>query len=243
MATRKYTPIPYTEYPVSEGNFDTTRKPIDLVVLHHTATTYAKAIAHFGSSTAKASAHYIVSNNGNLAAMLEEYYTAYHAGQYAVNQRSIGIETEWYEGMGDRSTALYEKVSALVADICNFYAIPIDTDHIKPHKTFTATQCPGTLDIPRIIDRARAIASPAPVETPLQACLRMHKDAVTELDALKKEHGKCFLLNQENISLKMEIDKVKKENTAKQSEINTLNRRNDELEKVLLEIKASVSRL
>lgn len=191
MATRKYTTLNWTEYPVAEGNYDETRKPIDLVVLHHTACTYQQAINTFGSPNSETSAHYIVSNKGELAAMLEEYNTAFHAGQYAANQRSIGIETEWYEGMGDRTTALYEKVSALVADICKFYAIPIDTDHIKPHKTFTATQCPGTLDIPRIIDRARAINNPAPVETPLQACLRQHGELVAELEALKKEHAKC----------------------------------------------------
>ena len=161
MPTRKYTTLNWTEYTVSEGNFDRTRKPIDLIVLHHTACTYEQAIAHFGSPTAGTSAHYIVSNKGELAAMLEEFYTAFHAGQYTVNQRSIGIETEWYDKMGDRSTALYEKVSALVADICKFYNIPIDADHIKPHKTYFNTACPGTLDIPRIIDRARAINAPS----------------------------------------------------------------------------------
>lgn len=238
MATRKYTPIPYAEYPVSEGNFDTTRKPIDLVVLHHTATTYAKAIAHFGSPTAKTSAHYIVSNNGELAAMLEEYYTAFHAGQYAANQRSIGIETEWYEGMGDRSTALYEKVSALVADICNFYAIPIDTDHIKPHKTFTATQCPGTLDIPRIIDRARAIASPAPVETPLQACLRMHKDAITELEVLKKEHEKCSMLTLEVSTLRQEVLNLTKERNSLLNDLNVMTEKSEESDRKIEAIHA-----
>ena len=161
MPTRKYTTLNWTEYPVSEGNFDRTRKPIDLIVLHHTACTYQQAIAHFGSPTAGTSAHYIVSNKGELAAMLEEFYTAYHAGQYTVNQRSIGIESEWYDTMGDRSTALYEKISALVADICKFYNIPIDADHIKPHKTYFNTACPGSLDIARIIDRARAINAPS----------------------------------------------------------------------------------
>lgn len=170
MAQRKYTSIPWTEYTVAEGNFDRTRKPIDLIVLHHTACTFQQAIAHFGSPTAGTSAHYIVSNKGDLAAMLEEYYTAYHAGQYTVNQRSIGIETEWYEGMGDRTTSLYEKISALVADICKYYNIPIDSDHIKPHKTYFNTACPGTLDIPRIIDRAKAI------NTPVDPCANLKKE-------------------------------------------------------------------
>lgn len=194
--TRKYTTIPYIEYPVADGNYDTSRSAIDLVVLHHTATTYKSAVDWFGNPKAGTSAHYIVSNKGELAAMLEEYNTAYHAGQYAVNQRSIGIETEWYEGMGDRSTALYEKVSALVADICKYHKIPIDSAHIKPHKTYVATQCPGTLDIPRIIDRAKALANPAPVETPLQACLRQHVDLLKQLESA---NAKCISL-QDSIS-------------------------------------------
>ena len=202
---RKYTTLKWTEYPVADGNYDETRKPIDLVVLHHTACTYQQAINTFGSPNAKTSAHYIISNKGELAAMLEEYNTAYHAGNYDTNQRSIGIETEWYEGMGDRTEALYEKVSALVADICKYHKIPIDLDHIKPHKDFKATQCPGTLDIPRIIDRARAINNPAPVETPLQACLRQHGELIAQLEALKKEHEKCNLNAIEISSLKAQV--------------------------------------
>lgn len=208
MTSRKYTSLPFTEYPVATGNYDGTRKPIDLVVLHHTATTYKGAIDWFGNPKAGTSAHYIVSNKGELAAMLEEYNTAYQAGQYAVNQRSIGIETEWYEGMGDRSTALYEKVSALVADICKYHKIAIDADHIKPHKTYVATQCPGTLDIPRIIDRARAINN---AETPLQACLRMHSEAIKELETLKKDHEKCSMLTQEVSSLKLRVLTLEKD--------------------------------
>lgn len=189
---RKYTSLPYTEYTVATGNYDQSRNPIDTIVLHHTATTYQTAIDWFGNPKAGTSAHYIVSNKGDLAAMLEEYYTAYHCGQYAVNQKSIGIETEWYEGMGDRTDALYEKVSALVADICKFYSIPIDTDHIKPHKAYFNTACPGTLDIPRIIDRAKAINMPADPCASLKA----------ENDSLKKQLDQASMLTQENSTLK-----------------------------------------
>ena len=126
--------------------------------------------------------------------MLEEYYTAYHAGKYDINQRSIGIETEWYTTMGDRSTALYEKISALVADICKFYNIPIDADHIKPHKTYFNTACPGSLDIARIIDRARAINAPSDpcanlkveVSNLKAALLNVTKERDSALQQLKK---------------------------------------------------------
>lgn len=189
MATRKYTSISYKEYPVADGNYDESRKPIDLIVLHHTACTYTQAIAHFASPTAGTSAHYIVSNKGELAAMLEEYYTAYHSGNYAVNQRSIAIETEWYESMGGRTDALYETVAKLIADICKFYGLPVNTDTIQPHKSFVATQCPGTLDIPRIIARAREI-NQLPIES--NSMTEQQKKDIESMQNLRKYRGTWY---------------------------------------------------
>lgn len=154
--TRKYTSLPYTEYPVAIGNFDISRKPIDRIVLHHTVSTYSGAIAWFGSTKAGTSAHYIVSNKGEIAALLEEYYTAYHSGNYVMNQRSIGIETEWYSGM-TRTDKLYNTVGKLVADIAKYYNISLDRTHIIKHNEVVATQCPGTLDVDRVIAVAKSI--------------------------------------------------------------------------------------
>lgn len=160
---RKYTTLPYTEYPVAYGNFDTQRSPIDRIVLHSTEGTYASAISWFNNPKAKVSAHYIISNKGELAAMLEEYNTAYHAGNLIMNRRSVGVEHEG-KGTNIRSDAQYNKSAELVADICKFYNMPCDKTHVIGHRQVIATSCPGNLDINRIITYAKRILNGASQE-------------------------------------------------------------------------------
>lgn len=162
---RTYTTLPYIEYPVADGNFDGSRTSIDRIVLHSTAGTYQSAINWFGSVRAGTSAHYIISNKGELAAMLEEYNTAYHSGNYVMNQRSIGIEHEGYDGLV-RSDKEYAMSAKLVADICKFYSIPCDSTHVIPHKSVIQTSCPTDLDVARIIREANAILTTSETATP-----------------------------------------------------------------------------
>ena len=86
---------------------------------------------------------------------MEEKNVAYHAGNYEMNQRSIGIE---HEGGPDLpiTDAVYNQSIELVTDICRRYGIPADDFHIIPHRQVKATQCPGTLDFQRIINGAKA---------------------------------------------------------------------------------------
>lgn len=161
MARRKYTSLPYTEYPVAAGNFgpESERRTIDTLILHSTAGTYQSSVNWFNNPQAGTSAHYVIANDGRLAAMLEEYLVGYHSGNYSVNQRSIGIEHEGYSGLVRKDTE-YATSAKLVADICKFYNIPIDRAHIKPHREIVATACPTDLDVDRIIRDAKAIANP-----------------------------------------------------------------------------------
>lgn len=152
---RKYTSLSYTEESVADGNFDSSRKPITKIVIHTTVGTKEGAIARFGKVGSNVSAHYLVTWEGKLIAFLEEYNVAYHCGNYSVNQESIGIE---HEDKGNytavRPDALYETSAKLVADICRFYSIPCDRQHILKHNEVVATGCPHNLDIERIVKRA-----------------------------------------------------------------------------------------
>ncbi len=156
MTTRKYTSLPYTEYPTLAYGGESTRKPIDTIILHSTNSTYESAISWFNSPNAGTSAHYIIANDGRLAAMLEEYFVAYHSGNLQTNERSIGIEHEGYNGLV-RKDSEYDTSAKLVADICKFYNIPCDSAHIKPHREIVATACPTDLDVNRIISSAKLI--------------------------------------------------------------------------------------
>lgn len=160
---RKFTSLPYTEFEVADGNFDEERLPIDTIVIHTTVGTLAGAIATFGNKKAGTSAHYIVDLDGKLYAGLEEYWTAYHAGNLAVNRRSIGIEhVDNGKYTEPRTDALYETSSKLVADLCREYNIPCDRQHIRKHNEIVATGCPHNLDIDRIVRQASQLLTPAP---------------------------------------------------------------------------------
>lgn len=160
--TRTVTTLPVTEKTVANGNWDTSRTPIDRIVIHTMVGTASAADARFNNPTQLVSAHYGVLLNGQLWHWVDEDNTAYHAGNYAMNQRSIGIE---HEDNGDyngvRSDALYKTSSVLVRDICKFYGIPIDRTHIIKHSEVIATGCPDALDIDRIVKGAQdAIPTP-----------------------------------------------------------------------------------
>lgn len=156
---RKYTSLPFTEYPVAVGHFDTLRETIDMIVLHSSASNKQGLINTFGGGTRMVSAHYGIDNDGSILAFLEEYNTAYHAGNLAVNRKSIGIE-HIDNGADVRlhTDAQYETSAKLVADICTFYNIPIDEAHIIPHSQVKATACPNGLDVSRIINSAKKLA-------------------------------------------------------------------------------------
>jgi hypothetical protein len=163
LATRAATSaIPYTELTVADGNFDTSRVTIDRVIIHTMVGTWQSAANRFGAYGTQVSAHYGVGYDGSLYHWLEEYWTAYHAGNYAMNQRSIGIE---HEDMGNynspRPDTLYATSAKLVYDICKYYGIPIDRSHILKHSEVIATGCPDSLDIDRIVRQAQALAQPS----------------------------------------------------------------------------------
>jgi hypothetical protein len=173
------TAIPYTELTVAEGNFDRSRSPINKIVIHTMVGTVqgaASRFANYGSGNGPASAHYGVGYDGKLYHWLEEYFTAYHAGNYSVNQSSIGIEHEDMGKYNDpRPDALYKTSATLVRDICMYYAIPIDRQHILKHSEVSqlGTACPDSLDIDRIV-REAATGSPG---TPCQQKI----DQITKL--------------------------------------------------------------
>lgn len=166
--SRKYTNLPYTEYAVAYGRFDTSRVPIDRIVLHTMVGTMQSTRNLFASNPPagkETSAHYGVAYDGKLDAYLEEYYTAYHCGNYPFNQRSIGIEHEDKGAYNSpRPDALYEASAQLVADICKYYNIPCDSAHIVKHNQVqgASTACPDSLDTDRIIKRASELLGGSP---------------------------------------------------------------------------------
>jgi len=67
---------------------------IDSIVCHNTDGSFESAIDTFKTESSAVSAHYIVARDGRVVQMVLEKNTAWHAGDRAMNRRSIGIEHE-----------------------------------------------------------------------------------------------------------------------------------------------------
>lgn len=109
--------------------------PIDRVILHTAQGSYSGTISWFQDQRVQASAHYVVrSSDGDITQMVEHKDTAWHAGNWAYNLRSIGIE---HEGYVDRpvylTDAMYNASAALTRWICDTHQIPKDRQHVIGH--------------------------------------------------------------------------------------------------------------
>lgn len=137
------------------------RHKIDRVVIHHNSgTNYQGALSTWlKGGRANTSAHYEITPTQIIGAV-DETRSAWHAGNKAMNQRSIGLEHVNSAGAPDWPVAEETlKLSAkLCADICKRYGIPIDSTHIIPHKSIVATDCPGGINMAHYIDLVRQAA-------------------------------------------------------------------------------------
>ena len=129
-------------------------KKIDRIIIHWIVGKLAVADKVFQDDVRNTSAHYGVGNS-EVHQYVNDSDTAYHSGNWEMNLRSIGIE---HEGGLDLpiSDETYNTSAQLLADICQRYSIPLDRQHILKHQEIVPTQCPGTLDIDRIIAQANS---------------------------------------------------------------------------------------
>jgi N-acetylmuramoyl-L-alanine amidase len=122
--------------------------PIDLLVLHYTGMpSAAAAIERLRDPAAKASAHYLIDEDGSVVAMVPEEGRAWHAGaswwqgRAALNDVSLGIELvnpghEWgYRAFpGEQMAALL----ALAGELCRRWRIP--PDRVVGHSDIAPTR-------------------------------------------------------------------------------------------------------
>lgn len=136
---------------------------IDRIVIHHNATTNKDVAMStwYTSSGNWTSAHYEVTPT-EIIGCVEETYTAYHCGGTGgsdvpkmsnPNERSIGIENVNSTGAPSWSVdpRTVANTAKLVRDICDYYGIPCDRQHVLAHNEVTATACPGGLDVDEVV--------------------------------------------------------------------------------------------
>ncbi len=153
-------PIPTSNYAVGRQNMS-----IDYIALHHSEASMESMDAHFKSPTEQVSAHYGVARDGRVWQWVQDADTAFAVGNLTGNFASISIE---HEELGDDAfTDLQYATSAtLINQLCLAHGIPIQRGAwpglpgIVPHREFSATACPGTLDIDRLVKEAQMAFTP-----------------------------------------------------------------------------------
>jgi len=170
---------------IGSPNYDSNRKPIKRIIIHWFGVgNLASADAQF-QKLSGTSAHYGIEDNV-IHQYVKETDVAYHAGNYAINQESIGIE---HSATTDRpaSDATYETSGKLIAEICKRYNIPLTREFIEPHNKYRATQCPGTMDIDKLIKLAKTQEPMATItQKELDSIIKRRDDEWRTLDSICK---------------------------------------------------------
>lgn len=114
---------------------------VSKIVVHYTGTSASahNNLLYFSRQSAKASAHYFIDKDGTLRQSVKEADTAWHAGHWATNLRSIGIEV--VSAGEDFTEQQICTLTELVADIRNRYGI--SEGNVIRHYDVTGKNCPA----------------------------------------------------------------------------------------------------
>ncbi|MGA4993182.1 N-acetylmuramoyl-L-alanine amidase [Nonomuraea bangladeshensis] len=125
------------------GNHDRLFKTrhVDYIVIHDTEGGYG-GIPTMVRDPKYVSWHYTIrSRDGHVAQHVRTNDLAWHAGNWDVNTRSIGIEHEGYLAKGGAwyTEAMYRSSARLVRYLANKYGVPLDRAHILGHDNVPGT--------------------------------------------------------------------------------------------------------
>lgn len=119
---------------------------VNKVVEHYNAGNLTVAGCYSVWQSREASAHYQVEDDGYIGQLVWDCDTAWHCGNFAQNQQSIGIE----HANGSDGTVTEEALDAgahLTAAVCKYYGLgrPEWLKNVFPHRYFASTACPGQI--------------------------------------------------------------------------------------------------
>ncbi|TCU48351.1 N-acetylmuramoyl-L-alanine amidase [Curtobacterium sp. PhB146] len=158
---------------------------IDMVILHHSATTNTDQVLQMMTSgSRRVSANYVVKDRRIVGVVPEEWRAWTSGGTTdggkgaAFDRRAITFEIQNASNGGSWpvSAESHESVAQLVADFHRRYGVKLDRDHIVGHRELYtrwgasyATACPGGLEMDAIVKRAAELVAggtPAPAAKP-----------------------------------------------------------------------------
>ncbi|SDM11781.1 N-acetylmuramoyl-L-alanine amidase [Nonomuraea jiangxiensis] len=136
----EWIPAPYQELGDGKyGNHDLADRPgsqaIQYIVIHDTETPYDETIG-LVQNPKRLGWHYTLrSHDGHLAQHVRTKDVGWHAGNWYVNAKSIGLEHEGFLATGGTwyTEAMYRTSAKLVRHLADKYGIPLDRAHILGH--------------------------------------------------------------------------------------------------------------
>ncbi|MDQ0989062.1 N-acetylmuramoyl-L-alanine amidase [Streptomyces sp. V3I7] len=149
----EWVPAPYEEFGDNDyGNHDLGDRPaaqgIKYIVVHDTEGAWDGVMNLIKDPTYVSWNYTIRSTDGLIAQHVKAKDVAWHAGNWYVNAKSVGIEHEGFLASPDAwyTEAMYRSSAKLVKYLAARYGIPLDRQHILGHDTVpgpTTSTVPG----------------------------------------------------------------------------------------------------
>lgn len=149
----EWIPAPYEEFGDGDyGNHDLGDRPasqsIRYIVVHDTEGAWNGVLNLVQDPTYVSWNYTLRSTDGHIAQHVKARDVAWHAGNWYVNAKSIGLEHEGFLANPDAwyTEAMYRSSARLVKYLAKRYGIPLDRQHILGHDTVpgpTTSTVPG----------------------------------------------------------------------------------------------------
>ncbi|MFE9835590.1 N-acetylmuramoyl-L-alanine amidase [Streptomyces sp. NPDC005551] len=149
----EWIPAPYEEFGDGDyGNHDLGDRPasqrIEYIVVHDTEGAWDGVLTMVQDPTYVSWNYTLRSTDGHVAQHVKAKDVAWHAGNWYVNAKSIGLEHEGFLASPDAwyTEAMYRASARLVTYLARKYDVPLDRQHILGHDNVpgpTASTVPG----------------------------------------------------------------------------------------------------
>ncbi len=142
----EWIPAPYEEFGDGDyGNHDKADRPvsqsIDYIVIHDTEATWDVTLGLVQDPTYVSWQYSLRSSDGHVAQHLPLKDVGWHAGNWFVNAKSVGLEHEGFLTAPDSwyTEAMYRSSARLVRYLADRYDVPLDRQHVLGHDNVPGT--------------------------------------------------------------------------------------------------------
>lgn len=147
---------------IGTPDFTPGRKTYEFIVMHWGVVTNLQQIDNEVANPNRQMSYHYALDKDVVHQYVREEDTAWHAGVFDINRRSIGICIAAGPNY-PYANQDYETAAKLIANIFARRGVM----EIKAHRDFKPTECPGNLDFGRLRARVNEIINPVPVPEPI----------------------------------------------------------------------------